>query len=460
MGDTLSVKDSGQVGTSQKSILAQVWSIAWPVVTASMLDATEGMVDIFLVGKLGPEAISGVGMSRQIVFVMMVVMMSITAGTRTLVAQLYGAGRLDELRRTAEQSVILGVLFSVVLGLAGVLVTEPLLMLLGATGDVLAYGSPYLRLYFAGSGFLVLNFVIGAIFGGLGDTRTPLKISSVIIVVKLFTTYGLLFGAWGLPEMGVSGAAMGTVISRALGTVLALWILIKGYSRIKLGWRWHLGLDRDIIRKMMSIGIPSGITGFFRNGARVLMYRVAAGTGNPTASIAALTIGFQVRLVAIMPALAFSIAATALVGQRLGAKEIPAAERYGADTIRLCMIFIAGCGTLVLVFASEIVSAFTTSTDVIVIGYEMLWFFTIAQLFSGLSIVAGGVMAGGGETRPPLYYTIIGQWGIMLPLSSILVFLAGFDTTGIWVAWMLGGMAQGIMTYRRYLKGTWKVTVV
>ncbi len=446
--------------TQQQSILRQVWWIAWPVVIASLLDAAEGMIDIYMVGKIGPEAISGVGMSRQIVFVMMVVMMSITAGSRTLIAQFYGARRFDDLSRAAQQSIALAFLFSLFLGAFGVLISEEVLSLLGARGDVLSYATPYLRLYFGGCVFLVLNFVIGSIFGGMGDTRTPLKISIVIIILKVFATYGLLFGAWGLPKMGISGAAMGTIVSRSVGVVLGIYFLTQGYTRVRISWPWRLKLEWVMIRKMMAIGIPSGITGFFRNGARVLLYRVAAMTSNPTASIASLTIGFQVRLVTIMPALAFSVAATALVGQRLGAREIPAAERYGVDTIRLCMIVISGIGACALFFASEIVSAFTDAPVVTELGYTMLWFFTFAQFFSSLSIVTGGVMAGGGETRPPLYYTMVGQWGIMLPVSYILTFTSGLDVTGIWIAWFLGGFTQGILTYRRYLKGFWKVSLI
>lgn len=438
----------------------EVWCVAWPVVIASMLDATEGMVDIYMVGQLGPAAISAVGMSRQIVFVMMVMMMSISTGTRTLVAQLFGAERADDVGRTAQQALMMGVVFSVALTLIGVAITRIALVLLGAQDEVLAHGTPYLRLYFIGAVFMVLNFIMSAVFGGAGDTRTPLKISTVIIFLKGTLTYGFVFGAWGLPAMGVPGAALGTILSRTAGCVMALWILTSGRARVRMRWDWRLGFDRSILERMLRIGVPAAFTGFFRNGARILMYRVAASTAHATATVAALTIGFQVRMIAIMPALAFQVAATALVGQRLGAKQIPEAERFGADTIRLCMSLIAGGGVLICLFANDIVTLFTESADVIDIGYTMLWFFAIAQTFSALSIVTSGVLAGGGETKPPLYYTINSQWLLMLPLAYLLAFSAGLDVLGIWIAWLAAGVLQGVLTFHRYLKGTWKRAVV
>ncbi len=444
----------------QTPVLPQVWAIAWPVVAASMLDAMEGLIDISMVGQLGPEAISAVGLSRQILFLTMVMAMSISTGSRTLVAQFYGAERHEDLSHTAQQAILMGALLAVVMALLGGLIARPTLILLGAQPEVLGHAVPFLRIYFGGVIFMMLNFLISAIFGGAGDTRTPLKISCLIIVLKLPLTYGLIFGAWGLPQMGVCGAAVGTLASRAVGCIVGFWLLTSGRSRVQMRWTWRLSFNRDIIGRMMRIGVPAGIQGFFRNGARILFYRVASWTSQPTTAVAALTIGLQMRMIGIMPALAFGVAATALVGQRLGAKQIPQAERFGASTIRLCMVFIVVCAIIICTFAREIVDLFTDSVAVIDMGYVMLWFFTIAQVFSALSIVSAGVLAGGGETRPPLYYTILAQWVVMLPLSYVLAFLFGMDTLGIWIAWLIGGIIQGVLVWASYLKGAWKRTVI
>ncbi len=124
------------------------------------------------------------------------------------------------------------------------------------------------------------------------------------------------------------------------------------------------------------------------------------------------------------------------------------------------MVFIVVCAIIICAFAREIVDLFTDSVAVIDMGYIMLWFFTIAQVFSALSIVSAGVLAGGGETRPPLYYTILAQWVVMLPLSYILAFLFEMDTLGIWIAWLIGGIIQGVLVWASYLKGRWKRTVI
>jgi putative MATE family efflux protein len=451
---------SSEVQATPAQVLRRVWTIAWPVVVASLIDATEGIVDIYMVGKLGPAAISAIGMSRQIVFIFMVMAMSITSGTRTLVAQFFGAERHEDVSKTAQQALLMGVCLALVLGTVSFVLARPALILLGAPDDVLIHAVLFLRWYFAGMVFMILHYVMSAIFAGVGDTRTPLKISIVVIIIKCITSYGFIFGVWGFPEMGVAGAAVGTVISRALGCLIGFSILTRGHRLIRLAWNWQMRPDWSIMTRMLQIGLPSGASGFFRNGARVLLYRVVSGTRQPTLALASLTMGFQIRMYAILPAIAFSIAGTALVGQRLGAKEIEAAEQYGTQTIRLCMFLVCSGSLVIWLFTETIVSFFTQAEDVIGMSSTMLRFFAFAQIFSALSIVVGGVLAAGGETKPPLYYTIIGQWGIMLLFAYILAYPVGLDVTGIWIAWVAGGTTQGVLTLRRYFKGTWKRTVV
>ena len=137
----------------QPSVLPQVWAIAWPVVAASMLDAMEGLIDISMVGQLGPAAISAVGLSRQILFLTMVMAMSISTGSRTLVAQFYGAERHEDLSHTAQQAILMGALLAVVMALLGGLIARPTLILLGAQPEVLGHAVPFLRIYFAGVHF-------------------------------------------------------------------------------------------------------------------------------------------------------------------------------------------------------------------------------------------------------------------------------------------------------------------
>ena len=441
-------------------VLFHIWAISWPVVVASLVDATEGLIDIYLVGLLGPAAISAVGMSRQIVFIVMVMAISITGGTRTLVAQYYGAGRHEDASKTAQQALLMGTVLGVVLGGVGIVLSKPVLIVLGAPQEILSHSVLFLRFYFAGMVFMILNYVMGAIFGGVGDTRTPLKISIIIIIVKCVTSYGFIFGSWGLPQLGVAGAAVGMIISRLAGCVIGLMIMAKGHRQLRFAWHWRISPNWNIMARMLDIGLPSGASGFFRNGARVLLYRIISGVSRPTAAIAALTFGFQIRLFAIMPALAFSVAANSLVGQRLGGSQIRAAAQYGGQTILLCMILIAVSSTVLWIFTEAITAVFTADETVLDISFVMLRFFAIAQIFSSLSIVASGVLAGGGETRPSLYYTLISQWGIMLIFAYVLAFPIGLDVKGIWIAWLAASVLQGLLTLSRYYKGTWKRVMV
>ena len=281
-----------------------------------------------------------------------------------------------------------------------------------------------------------------------------MKISCLIISLKIPLTYGLIFGAWGLPQLGVSGAALGTLVSRAVGCIVGFYLLTSGRSRVQMRWSWRLSLNRDIIGRMMRIGGAGGNSGIFPQWCA---YPVLSGG---ELDFAAHDCGRRADdWSADADDRHYAGAGFWRSGNRTGWSAIgrkantAGGNAFGASTIRLCMVFIVVCAIIICAFAREIVDLFTDSVAVIDMGYVMLWFFTIAQVFSALSIVSAGILAGGGETRPPLYYTILAQWVVMLPLSCILAFLFGMDTLGIWIAWLIGGIIQGVLVLDVLSKG-------
>ena len=144
----------------------------------------------------------------------------------------------------------------------------------------------------------------------------------------------------------------------------------------------------------------------------------------------------------------------------MGGVQIRSAEQYGSQTILLCIVLIGLGSALIWAFTESVAAIFTTDETVLSISSTLLRYFAIAQVFSSLSIVASGVLAGGGETRPSLYYTLISQWGVMLALAYILAFPFGLDVEGIWLAWLAASILQGLLTLKRYYKGSWRKVVV
>jgi len=436
--------------------LREIWRLAWPTVTYSLLQNLVGLIDILMVGRLGSAAISAVGLSRQIVIIVMVIVLSITTGSTTLAAQFYGAGSPRRLSRLAAQSLIMGIVTGVVLGSIGFILTPSMLSLMGAKPDVLQHGTAYMRILFAGMIFMVTGFVIRGLLNGAGDTLTPLKVAAFTNIVNIVANYLLIFGVWGFPRLGVAGAACGTVVARAIGTGIGIAIILSGRFRVRLFPADLRGVSPTMMFKVLRIGIPAGVQGIFRNGARVLLYRIVAATAGGTAAIAATTIGFQIRMLSILPALAINVAAVSLVGRNIGAGRLEKAEEFGWQAVRTCLVLMSTLGFFIFILASPLVRAFTGSLQTIQIGRFMLRFFAFDQLFAALGIVSNGILTGAGDTKPGLVYTIIAQWFFMLPLSCFLVFYAGWDIMGVCLAFTLASALQFGLTLRRVLGGKWK----
>ncbi|MBN2327784.1 MAG: MATE family efflux transporter [Candidatus Omnitrophica bacterium] len=436
------------------SFLRRFWDLSWPTVLYSILESAVGIVDIFLASYLGAEAVAAIGFSRQIYLIMMIGTLSITTGTITLVSQSYGAKRYDTASSAASHSLFLSMLAGVVLGAVGVWLARPSLLLLGAESQALEGGTLYLRVLMGGVVFLMINFSTNAIFRALGDMVTPLKIASWVNVLNVIFSYVLIFGVGPCPAFGVMGVAMGTILARAVGSVIAIQMLRKPgrLVRVSMRARWDLSIYRGIL----SVGLPSGFAGFFRNGARILFFRILAVTAAGTTAVAAATIGFQIRTFVIMPALAFQVATATLVGQSIGGQKIDQAEAYGWTAIQFCSVLMALASLLIFLLPEQIMRVFSDSAGVIEAGCWALRFIALEQLCNSISIIISGALTGAGDTRPALRYTIWSQWMLMLPLAYLLVYCTSWDVSGAWLAWGFAPILQLLLTFRRFLQGNWK----
>lgn len=361
------------------ALIRPIIGLAAPVALSYQVDNLVGIVDIYMVGRLGPEAISAVGISRVIIMVISVMMIAVTTGAFAMVAQFIGAGSLREASATAKQSFTLIALISVGLSLLGMSTARLSLEALSLAPEVVDQGVPYLRVFFAGTIFMTLNFAVTNCLYGAGDTRTPLYINISISAVKVVASYLLIFGVWGLPELGVIGAAAGTVIGRICGVAVGFTLLYSGRFRLKLLPGTSYLPDLNLARRILRIGIPSALQGLFRNGSGVVFVKLVALTDASTAAVAAFSIGSQMERVLRRTSLAFGTAATTLVGQNLGAKNPDAAERGGWTTVLVGIASMALLGAPVALFARPLLRIFTDAPDVIQVGVVYFYAMALAE---------------------------------------------------------------------------------
>ena len=441
---------------ASRQMFRRIWSLAWPTVVYNLLEMSLGMADLLMVRSFGQEATAAIGLNRQVTFLVEAAALAISTGVITLVSQGVGSRDRAQIEGTVRQSLSLVFLLGPLTMVAGYLASRRLLVLMHATPETILHGVPYLRVYFLGIIFLWVTSISAAILRGAGDAMTPLKLALGVSLVNIVLNYIFIFGAGPVASYEVMGAAMGTVAARAIGAVAYLALLVRGRGevRLRLSPRWEL--DWVLIRRILRVGLPTALAGVLRSGARLVFLGIV-GTSVLGVSIhAAVGVGLQVRLLSILPALAFQVATATLVGQAIGRGDIKEAEQLAHRSTLLLAVLMTGVVGLTIVFARPLAAVFIVDEAAAALGAQVLRWFAVAQFFSSLSICTQGALAGAGDTQPFMRYTLATQVVIMLALTYLLMVVAGLDPVGALVAWTVAPAIQLVLMQARFRSGRWK----
>ena len=450
----------GQDSTWQRSraIVRYVWILALPVILTNLLETVVTVVDTLMVGRLGPIAIAAVGMGNFIRVLILVLVLSVGGGAMSLISQAKGARDPERMSFVTRQSISSGVLLSLFMTAGGLLLARPLLNLANSGGDpeAVELGTQFLQILFLGMPFLVLNNVFNRLMQGAGDTITPLILTGSLNLFNILFNYIFIFGLGPIPAFGVSGAAIGTVIARGIGMVIALIIIYSGKNVIKIlpgTYRPNWRMFADIF----SIGVPSGIQGVFRNGSRIFVLSIVTSTEVGTYGAAALAIGHQVESLAFMPVLGINVAATSLVGQALGSWQTKEARRRGNTAIILGIALMTVLATPIVIFAPAIIRLFDPSVHPVLLqtGTAYLRINTVAQPLSAIAMVANGALRGAGDSFPAMISTMFNRALITLVVAYVFAFPLGFGATGVWAALVVGTVLDAIYMGWRWRGKTW-----
>lgn len=322
-------KPDGQPSLLKREI-SSVWAIAWPLVLTYILNGLVGIVDFKMVGVLGFESIAAVGMSRQVMMLIMVLMIAISGGSSVLVAHAYGAKDPDRVSKVAARAVVymlVGAVFIVTP--LGYFSSCSILELLGGEARVVTLGSSYLKILFVGSVFTMFNFGVSGILLGVGKTKVSLVMLLAVNVLNIGLNYIFIFGLGPIPAFGVDGAAIGTVAARGLGCIAGVWILKTPRFQIHMRFKDGLAVNIELIGRLLHLGGPRSLQGIVRNFSRLMTIRIITLLPDATRSVSAYSVGMQVRMILSFVGLAFMSASMARVGQNLGAKNPDRAVKSG-----------------------------------------------------------------------------------------------------------------------------------
>jgi len=443
--------------SSQAAIRQDVLRLALPAMGEQLLSMMVGIVDTFLVGHLGAAPLAAVGLANQWVFMATTLFGAIATGSTAMIARFIGAREPQQANEVLRQSMLLGALIGVIATILGVSLALPAVVLLGAPEDVVDLSTSYLSVASSVFFFSTLMFIGNASLRGAGDTRTPLFVMLVVNALNIVVAWVAINGPFGLPQLGVVGSALGAVVGRAVGGVLVIAILLRGRSgiQLKLG---GLRPDTDLIRRILRIGLPTGLEQLLFRTGHMVFARILAELG--TVAYAANQVAMNGWSLSFMPGFGFALAATTLVGQSLGAQDPDGAEQRGYIAFRMGASLMGAVGLLFVLFPAQIVGFFTNDPEVIALGTMPLRMVGLIQPLLAATMIFAGSLRGAGDTRWPMLATGGSIWLVRLPLAYLLALVLDWGLVGAWSALILDLCLRGLLNYLRFRSGRWKLVKV
>jgi MATE family multidrug resistance protein len=422
----------------------RVLSLATPIIGENLLQTLVGAVDTFMVARLGAAAVAGVGTGFEIVFFIISILSAIDVGATVLVSQAIGAGDQRRANQLARQAIIWGLVLAIPVSIGIYLAAPAIIGLFGTEPDVAEAAITYLEIVAATSVALFLSFVCGAVLRGAGDSRTPLAAAVLANIVNVIVAYLLIFGNFGFPALGVAGSAFGAAAGRGASAVYMLLAMARGNKAISLrgswGWRPHFATARQLF----ALGIPAAVEQMLSSGAFMVLLAVVALIGTP--ALAAQQIAFTALATAFLPGIAFSITATALVGQSIGARLPSDARKAWSISLRWALAWLGIGGVLVFIFSEKLMRIFSSDPEVIWSGVSALHALSFALPFWAVWFVSSGSLRGSGDTRTPLIVGASTMWlSVFLAWIGVRWFDAGMGW--VWTGFVLTSAPASILVW-------------
>jgi len=428
--------------------------LAIPMVLEMLMESVFAVADVFFVGRLGlTDAVATVGITESLMTVVYAVAIGLSVGAAATVARRIGEGDTDGAAKAAVQSIAIGLAVGAVVGAAGILFAPSLLRLMGSDEAVVATGSRFARVMIGASGGVTLLFLINSVFRGAGDAAIAMRVLWIANAINITLGPCLIFGIGPFPRLGVTGAAIGTSIGRWTGVLIQVYCLTRKDGRICIRWP-HLRLDPPVMRGILSISGTATFQNFIGTASYMGLIRIISGFGS--AAVAGNTIGIRIILFALLPSYGVSNAAVTLVGQNLGAGRPDRAEASAWKAGLYNTVCLTAIGTIFLLFAPPLVSAFTRNGEVASHAIHCLRIVSAGFLFYGCGMVLTAAFNGAGDTRTPTLINLFSLWLLEIPLAWLLAYPLGFGPTGAFIALSVGFSVLAFISAWIFRQGRWK----
>lgn len=414
-----------------------------------------------MIARYGPVALAGAAMSGVILWRAQMTFGCIDRGTMALAARCAGADDKERLGKTVGQSILIAIFVGVCMAISGVLLAPQLLIWMKAEADVIAAGTPYLQIIAVASVPRLVFAVIAASLRATGDTKTPMWVTLWMNLLHVLLNFPLIYGIpaiaaigfGGTAALGLTGSGVSTAVSMLFSASVVSWMLFHGKAGFHLKRR-HFVPHLPTLRTILKVSIPSFIEEFLLSFGFLIFFRFIAVLG--TAALAAHAIASRLEALSFMAGLGFAVAAAALVGQALGAKNVPQAKDAFRLTTKYGVLTMSAVAVGLMVFADPIVRVFSPGNpEIQQVAALLLIIAAIEQPVLAIAMALGGGLRGAGDTVSPMIASIICGTFIRVGASWWLAFYMGFGIYGIYIGTMMDWTARSMILYLFFRNERW-----
>jgi putative MATE family efflux protein len=426
----------------------------------NMIGGLQGVIDQAMVGNyVGHIGNAAIGVSMQIFILVIVFVASIFTGMGVLVARFAGAGDHDRVNRSVYQAFVVSLALAFgVLAPFGYYFAPSLLRLINAAPEVQLEALPYIRIMFVFSIGMLMFFLFSGALRAAGDAKTPMRLGILMTALNVILSVALIRGVGPIPSFGTRGAAMGTVIASGVVGLVFLYLLASNRLVIQFSGTMTYKPDLRIIRSLFRFGLPAGFQGIVMNIGGLMMLRFIGGLSVSAEAQAAYSVGYtQLFSFITWTSVGLMGAASAMAGQNLGA----ARPQRSARSARVAAGYGLGLASVIgaaFVLVPEALLAVFGMTDgpVLVLGRQLLGYLAISGLFVTVAMTFTGALQGTGDTRGPLYISILSQVIIPVGLCFIVQSIRGLEASDIGLAIVFGHVTRCVLSVLRFQQGKWR----
>lgn len=428
-----------------RSFISRSWSVSWPMTLIMFFEFLINLADVFVAGKISKEVQAAYGFVTQIYFIFTVIGNALTVGTVSVISRLCQSIEDESFSKAVFSTVVISSIAGFILGLTGIFLTPIIFDLLDLPKVIKQFGKPLASIY---AGGLIFHYILINTNGILRSCK-GIKKSLRTMALACVTNIGLNFLFVFYTPLGFKGIALSTAVSLFIGSLWNLWLIKAFLIRVK-------SVAMDIIKKVVSIGWPSGLLQvIWQLASMVLFLILSALPENNIEIIAAFTNGLRIEAAIFLPAFAFNMSNAVVVGNLLGEKKKNEAFRAGLVTAILGVGIVTILTIVVILNARFIVSFLSNNEIVISESVKYLYICMISEPFMAWGVILGGGLNGAGDTRAVMIRVALSVWLVRIPLSYIFGVLFGFGAVAVWWSMNTSLFVQAIFISRRYFLKKW-----